>query len=120
MVDGITWKPLGVNCDFPECEFEAYQHCNCELFFCWRGCGKAACLHHMILVETPTCAVSVKNVISWWKDCFCMGEDDRKGHIWHCKDEKCALHDFEVKWKWFLRFLVGAIVVYFILKWFVL
>ena len=24
MVDGITWKPLGVNCDFPECEFEAY------------------------------------------------------------------------------------------------
>ena len=51
MARGIEWKPLGKGCDFKDCKFEAYAHCDSDICCIWSGCGKAVCLHHVTFVE---------------------------------------------------------------------
>ena len=62
MARGVIWKPLGIGCEFKDCKFEAYAHCDSDICCIWSGCGKAVCLHHVTFIEQPCCTFADNNV----------------------------------------------------------
>ena len=112
MARGVTWRPLGIHCQFKNCNFEAYQYCNSDLCCIWKGCGKAVCLHHVVIEEQPCCTCSENNQTSSFE-----AQEPQK-YVWYCKDEKCKT-GFDKACKRILVFsccLMFAYVLYQILK----
>jgi hypothetical protein len=43
---GVTWPPLGKQCEINNCGNPAYKTCDQKDGCTWKGCGKAICMDH--------------------------------------------------------------------------